>query len=53
MWCVADLDADYFRKMEDVLAVYETPYQSGLSERACGAEFSHESVRMRRGFRNL
>jgi transposase len=27
MWCVAHLDADYLRKMEDVLAVYEKPYQ--------------------------
>jgi hypothetical protein len=27
MWCVADLDADYLRKMEDVLAVYEKPYK--------------------------
>jgi transposase len=26
MWCVADLDADYIRKMEDVLALYERPY---------------------------
>jgi len=26
MWCVADLDAEYLRKMEDVLAVYEKPY---------------------------
>jgi hypothetical protein len=26
MWCVAELDAEYLRKMEDVLAVYEKPY---------------------------
>lgn len=26
MWCVAELDSDYIRKMEDVLAVYEKPY---------------------------
>jgi len=26
MWCVADLDAEYIRKMEDVLALYEKPY---------------------------
>src|SRR5919106_3039038 len=26
MWCVADLDADYIAKMEDVLALYERPY---------------------------
>ena len=26
MWCVADLDADYITKMEDVLALYERPY---------------------------
>jgi len=25
MWCVADLDDDYIRKMEDVLAIYEKP----------------------------
>ena len=25
MWCVADLDAEYIAKMEDVLAVYERP----------------------------
>jgi DDE superfamily endonuclease len=28
MWCVADLDAEYLRKMEDVLAVYEKPYRA-------------------------
>jgi hypothetical protein len=27
MWCVAELDAEYLRKMEDVLAVYEKPYR--------------------------
>jgi hypothetical protein len=26
MWCVADLDEDYITKMEDVLEVYEQPY---------------------------
>jgi hypothetical protein len=26
MWCVADLDEDYIAKMEDVLEVYEQPY---------------------------
>jgi len=26
MWCVADLDEDYVSKMEDVLEVYERPY---------------------------
>jgi transposase len=26
MWCVAELDEDYIRKMEDVLEVYERPY---------------------------
>jgi hypothetical protein len=26
MWCVADLDEDYITKMEDVLGVYEKPY---------------------------
>jgi hypothetical protein len=26
MWCVANLDAEYIRKMEDVLALYERPY---------------------------
>jgi transposase len=26
MWCIAELDAEYLRKMEDVLAVYEKPY---------------------------
>jgi DDE superfamily endonuclease len=29
MWCVAELDAEYLRKMEDVLAVYEKPYRAG------------------------
>ena len=29
MWCVAKLDEEYLRRMEDVLAVYEKP----LSER--------------------
>ncbi len=26
MWCVADLTPEYIQKMEDVLAVYERPY---------------------------
>jgi hypothetical protein len=26
MWCVAELDRDYITKMEDVLALYEQPY---------------------------
>lgn len=26
MWCVAERDAEYIHKMEDVLAVYEKPY---------------------------
>jgi hypothetical protein len=26
MWCVAELDERYIEKMEDVLAVYEKPY---------------------------
>lgn len=26
MWCVAELDAEYIHKMEDVLALYEKPY---------------------------
>ncbi|MGQ0766753.1 MAG: hypothetical protein ACT4OZ_13970, partial [Gemmatimonadota bacterium] len=26
MWCVAELDAAYIAKMEDVLALYERPY---------------------------
>src|SRR5229473_2784622 len=26
MWCVADLDDEYIAKMEDVLEVYERPY---------------------------
>ncbi len=26
MWCVADLDEDYIAKMEDVLELYEKPY---------------------------
>lgn len=25
MWCVAELDAEYIRKMEDLLARYEQP----------------------------
>ena len=28
MWCIAEMDAEYVRKMEDVLAVYEKPYRS-------------------------
>lgn len=28
MWCVADLDADYIARMEDVLALYETPHNA-------------------------
>lgn len=28
MWCVARLDRQYIRKMEDVLAVYEKPYNA-------------------------
>ena len=26
MWCVADLNEEYIAKMEDVLEVYEQPY---------------------------
>ena len=26
MWCVAELDAEYITKMEDVLALYEKPH---------------------------
>ena len=26
MWCVAELNTDYIQRMEDVLAVYEKPY---------------------------
>ena len=25
MWCVAELDEEYVRRMEDILAVYEKP----------------------------
>jgi len=28
MWCIAELDADYIGKMEDVLRVYEQPYKA-------------------------
>ena len=28
MWCVADLTDEYLKKMEDVLAVYEKPYNA-------------------------
>jgi hypothetical protein len=28
MWCVADLNEDYITKMEDVLGIYERPYDS-------------------------
>jgi hypothetical protein len=28
MWCVAELDAEYIAKMEDVLALYEKPYDA-------------------------
>jgi DDE superfamily endonuclease len=28
MWCVAELDEDYIAKMEDVLEVYERPYDA-------------------------
>jgi hypothetical protein len=28
MWCVAELDEEYIAKMEDVLALYEKPYNS-------------------------
>ncbi len=28
MWCVAELDDAYIAKMEDVLALYEKPYQA-------------------------
>src|SRR3954470_15981696 len=26
MWCIGELDEEYIRKMEDVLAVYEKPF---------------------------
>src|ERR1700746_799833 len=47
MWCVAELDEEYIQRMEEVLAVYETP----LSERepvVCVAEkpvVLHQDVR--------
>jgi hypothetical protein len=25
MWCVAELDEEYIRRMEDILAMYEKP----------------------------
>jgi DDE superfamily endonuclease len=28
MWCVAELSPEYIEKMEDVLAVYEKPYNA-------------------------
>jgi hypothetical protein len=28
MWCVAEMDGPYIEKMEDVLAVYEKPYDA-------------------------
>jgi len=28
MWCVAELDRNYIERMEDVLAIYEKPYQA-------------------------
>lgn len=28
MWCVAELDRNYIERMEDVLALYEKPYQA-------------------------
>src|SRR5437773_11655749 len=28
MWCVAELDEEYIQKMENVLAVYEKPYDA-------------------------
>ena len=28
MWCIAELDEEYIRKMEDVLKTYEKPYDS-------------------------
>ncbi len=28
MWCVAELDEEYIAKMDDVLALYEKPYNS-------------------------
>ena len=28
MWCVAELNQPYIRKMEDVLALYEKPYDA-------------------------
>jgi hypothetical protein len=26
MWCIAELDQPYIERMEDVLAIYEKPY---------------------------
>ena len=28
MWCVPDLNEEYIAKMEDVLAIYERPYDA-------------------------
>jgi hypothetical protein len=50
MWCIPKLDAEYVRKMEDVLAVYEKPYKAAepvvcLDEKPVSL---HAEVRRRR-----
>ena len=47
MWCVVELDEEYLRKMEDVLAVYEKPYDAADLVVCLGREagLSHADVR--------
>jgi len=44
MWVVADLDEDYIAKMEDVLEVYQQPYDPPGAGGLLGAGFEFAQV---------
>ena len=46
MWCVAELNEEYVRKLEDVLELYERPYNGGRTSSLSGRETRHALIRM-------
>ena len=49
MWCVAELNEDYIAKMEDVLEVYERPYDPAATGGLSGREAGHAACRRAAG----
>jgi hypothetical protein len=49
MWCVAELDRAYIEKMEDVLAIYEKPYDPAEPGKPAKQDNEYE----RRGTANI